>query len=135
MKSTQIFVSYCCLIYNNSVADIFPYPKLPFYYLVKNNRNHIPHVMKVPDDISLCPERVACKRRTLCRYMANCPAKVRTHFADILNSQLMSNVYSTSTNDKRRSYPDSLIPPKAWFRLRNCRSNFCCFLHRPFWIP
>ena len=56
--------------------------------------------------------------------MADCPAKVHTHFADIINSQLMSNVYSTTTNDKRRSYPDTLIPPKAWFRLRSCHSNF-----------
>lgn len=59
------FASRCYLIYNNSVADVFLYPKLPFYYLSENNRNHIPHVMKVPDDVSLCPERVACEHRLI----------------------------------------------------------------------
>ena len=44
----------------------------------------------------------------LCRYMVDCSARLRTHVADILNSQ-PTNVYCTTTNDKRWPYPDTLI--------------------------
>ena len=49
--------------------------------------------------------------------------RLRTHFADILKSQLIM-IKGVLTL--------ILFFPKAWFLLRIRHSNFCCFLHRPF---
>ena len=50
---------------------------------------------------------------------------LRTHFAYILNSQLMIKGGLTLI----------LFFPKAWCLLRIRRSNLCCFVHCPFKIP
>ena len=49
--------------------------------------------------------------------------RLRTHFADILKSQLIMIKGGLTL---------ILFFPKAWFLLRIRHSNFCYFLHRPF---
>ena len=56
--------------------------------------------------------------------------RLRTHFADILNSQLMYTVQLL--NMIKGGLTLILTFPKAWFLLQIRRSNFCCFLHRAF---
>ena len=55
--------------------------------------------------------------------------RFRTHFADILNSQLM---YTVQLLMIKGGLTLILSFPKAWFLSRIRRSNFCCFLHRAF---
>ena len=55
--------------------------------------------------------------------------RLRTHFVDILKSQL---VYTAQLIMIKGGLTLILFFPKAWFLLRIRRSNFCCFLHRPF---
>ena len=52
--------------------------------------------------------------------------RFRTHFADILNSQLM---YTVQLLIIKGGLTLILSFPKAWFLLRIRRSNFCCFHH------
>ena len=52
-----------------------------------------------------------------------------THFADILNSQLM---YTVQLLMIKGGLTLILSFPKAWFLSWIRRSNFCCFLHRTF---
>ena len=52
-----------------------------------------------------------------------------THFADILNSQLM---YTVQLLRIKGGLTLILSFPKAWFLSRIRRSNFRCFLHRAF---
>ena len=61
----------------------------------------------------------------LCRYTANCP-RLRTHFTDILNSQLMYAVQLLMIKGRLTLI---LSFPKAWFLSRIRISNFRCFLH------
>ena len=58
--------------------------------------------------------------------------RFRTHFADILNSQLM---YTVQLLMIKGGLTLILSFPKAWFLSRIRRSNFRCFLHRGFYIP
>ena len=55
--------------------------------------------------------------------------RFRTHFADILNSQLM---YTVQLLMIKGGLTLILSFPKAWFLSRIRRSNFRCFLHRAF---
>ena len=58
--------------------------------------------------------------------------KFRTHFTDILNSQLM---YTVQLVMIKGGLTLILLFPKAWFLSRIRRSNFRCFLHRAFQGP
>ena len=55
--------------------------------------------------------------------------RLRTHFAGILNSLLMSTAQLLMI---KGGLTLILSFSKAWFLLRIRRSNFCCFLHRAF---
>ena len=65
----------------------------------------------------------------LCRHTADCSARLRTHVADTLHSQLM---YTVQLLTIKGGLTLILSFPKAWFLSRIRRSNFCCFLHRAF---
>ena len=55
--------------------------------------------------------------------------RFRTHFADILNSQLM---YTVQLLMIKGGLTLILSFPKAWFLSQIRCSNFCCFPHRAF---
>ena len=59
----------------------------------------------------------------------NVQLRLRTHFADILNSQL---IYTVPPLMIKGGVTLILSFPKAWFLLLIRRSNFRCFLHSPF---
>ena len=44
----------------------------------------------------------------LCKYTADCPTEV-THRRTSLTFWIATNIYSTTTDDKRRSYPETLM--------------------------
>ena len=65
--------------------------------------------------------------------MVDCSARLRTHVADILNSQ-PTNVYCTTTNDKRWPYPDTLISENM-VSFADSPFKFLLLPHRTFYIP